>query len=267
MRLLSSLSLGTTLAASLTLLGGGDLLAQAKPSTAAPAAAAADPFLGSFVSEDGEAITVAKSGSTYSGVIRASGGEYAYSARKIGRALVGTFQAEGQSFMFSASVSGDRMTFTAGGETTMLTRGRAPAAARGVSPGRAGGTREGPPGDAPQRRATGQDAQIEQVLLSSPWCYMRYSQTLGSTSTERGVFYRDGRLVVQTGHEMVSSGQNGTAYGSGSGGAVYRWRVANGDLHLSENGGPFNPAGLRITQNSNGYPILNVDGKEYSQCR
>jgi hypothetical protein len=119
----------------------------------------------------------------------------------------------------------------------------------------------------PRTRATGQDAQIEQILLSSPWCYMRYSQTLGSTSTERGVFYRDGRLVVQTGHEMVSSGQHGTAYGSGSGGAVYRWRVSNGDLHLSENGGPFNPAGLRITQNSNGYPILTVDGKEYSQCR
>jgi hypothetical protein len=264
MRLLPPPSLGTCLVTALTLLGGHDLLAQPKPSTAAPAAATVDPFVGSFVSEDGEAITVAKSGSTYSGVIRASGGEYAYSARKIGRALVGTFQAEGQSFMFSASVSGDRMTFTAGGETTMLTRGRAPAAAaRGRQEPRGAARSQ----EEPRPRATGQDAQIEQVLLSSPWCYMRYSQTLGSTSTERGVFYRDGRLVVQTGHEMVSSGQYGTAYGSGSGGAVYRWRVANGDLHLSENGGPFNPAGLRITQNSNGYPILNVDGKEYSQCR
>jgi hypothetical protein len=65
---------------------------------------------------------------------------------------------------------------------------------------------------------------------------------------------------------MVSSGENGTVFGSGNGSAEYRWRVAGGDLLISQQGGPFTPTGLRITQNSNGYPILNVSGKEYSQC-
>ena len=233
-----------------------------KPGSA-PAAASADPFVGSFVNEDQETITIQKQGSTYSGAVGANGTSYQFTARKMGRSLVGTLNAQGQSVLIQFTVAGDVLSFTVNGQTTQLHRGR---------PGAVGNrSREETRGDGrsqaqPPRAATGQDAQIERILLSSPWCYMRYSQTLGSTSTERGVFYRDGRLVVGTGHEMVSSGPNGTVYGSGNGGAEYRWRVQNGDLWLSEAGGPFNPAGLRITQNSNGYPILNVAGKEYNQC-
>lgn len=232
------------------------LAAQTKP-TGAPAA---DPYVGTFTSDANESIVVRKQGATYSGTIRTGGAEYPYSARKIGRAMVGAFEAQGQSYLFQAGVQGDRMNFVANGTTTILHRGRAGAGRSREEARGAAGSR--PPVAAP----TGQDAQIQRILLSSPWCYMRYSQTLGSTNTERGVFLPDGRLVVNSGHEMVSSGQNGTAYGSSSGGTEYRWRVANGDLHISENGGPYTPAGLRITQNSNGYPILHVDGKEYSQC-
>ena len=247
----------------LTLLCLATPLAAQKPSSAPSPNPAADPFVGSFVNDEGEAITIEKQGSTYRGAIRANGTSYPFSARKMGRSLIGTFQAQGQEYLFQAGVRGDELSFTTNGETTTLHRGRPGASASRGAP--SAGTAQAGDAEAP-RSATGQDAQIERILLSSPWCYMRYSQTLGSTNTERGVFYRDGRLVVQTGHEMVSSGQNGTVYGSGSGGSVYRWRVQNGDLWLSESGGPFNPAGLRITQNSNGYPILNVDGKEYSQC-
>ena len=233
-----------------------------KSGSSATAATSADPFIGSFVNEDQETITIQKQGSTYSGAIGANGTSYQFTARKMGRSLVGALTAQGQSVLVQFTIAGDVLSFTVNGQTTQLHRGR---------PGTARANRQtqssGEQGQGENRRAaTGQDAQIERILLSSPWCYMRYSQTLGSTSTERGVFYRDGRLVVGTGHEMVSSGANGTVYGSGSGGAEYRWRVQNGDLWLSEAGGPFNPAGLRITQNSNGYPILNVAGKEYNQC-
>lgn len=235
----------------------------AQKSGSAPAAETADPFVGSFLNDDQETITIQKQGSTYSGAIGANGTSYQFTARKMGRSLVGALNAQGQSVLVQFTIAGDVLSFTVNGQTTQLHRGR---------PGAVGNrSREETRGDGrsqaqTSRSATGQDAQIERILLSSPWCYMRYSQTLGSTSTERGVFYRDGRLVVGTGHEMVSSGANGTVYGSGSGGAEYRWRVQNGDLWLSEAGGPFNPAGLRITQNSNGYPILNVAGKEYNQC-
>lgn len=222
----------------------------------------ADPYLGTFTSDANEVVTVRKQGSTYSGSITTNGAEYPYSARKIGRSLIGSFQAQGQSFLFQAAVQGDQMTFVANGTTTLLHRGTA--LARNRSREETQGDERSRPETAP--RPTGQDAQIERVLLSSPWCYMHYSQTTGSTNTERGVYLRDGRLVVTSGHEMVSSGANGTAYGSSNGGTTYRWRVTGGDLQLSDGSGPFAPVGLRITQNSNGYPILNVAGKEYSQC-
>jgi len=234
------------------------LAGQAKPATAA---APADPYVGTF-SGDGGAVTVHKQGSSYTGTITANGVDYPFSARKMGRSLIGTFLAQGSSYMFSAAVQGDQLTFIANGQTTVLQRGAAVARNRGreETEGAGRGRAEAP------RAATGKDAQIERILLSSPWCYMHYSQTLGSTNTERGVFLRDGRLIVGTGHEMVSSGQNGTVYGSGNGSTEYRWRVQNSDLWISQGGGPFAQTGLRITQNSNGYPILNVNGKEYSQC-
>jgi hypothetical protein len=228
---------------------------------AAPVAAQApsDPYLGTFAG-DGGSITVAKEGATYRGSISANGVSYRYEARKMGQSLVGAFEANGSSYLFQASVAGDQMTFIANGETTILTRGRG---ASSTAAARAPAARGG---QAPAAAASGQDAQLQQLLLSSPWCYMRYSQTLGSTSTERAQFFPDGRLQVQSNYEMVSSGRNGTAYGSNSGGAWYRWQVENGDLQIAEQGGAFAPAGLRVTRNSNGYPILNANGKEYSMC-
>ena len=226
-----------------------------------PAAATADPYVGTF-SGNGGAITTGKQGASYTGTITANGVEYPFTARKVGRALIGTFLAQGQGYLFSAAVQGDQLTFVANGQTTVLQRGSGSAASRSREETGGGGRSQAQA--AP--RATGQDAQIERILLSSPWCYMHYSQITGSTNTERGVFLRDGRLLVGTGHEMVSSGQNGTVYGSGNGSTEYRWRVQSSDLWISENGAPFAQAGLRITQNSNGYPILNVNGKEYSQC-
>jgi len=233
------------------------LAGQAKPA----ASATADPYVGTFRG-DGGAISTRKQGAGYTGTITANGVDYPFTARKVGRAMIGTFLAQGQSHLFSAAVQGDQLTFVANGQTTVLQRGRGAVAARSREETGGGGRSQA---QAP-RATTGQDAQIERILLSSPWCYMHYSQITGATNTERGVFRRDGRLMVGTGHEMVSSGQNGTVYGSGNGATEYRWRVANSDLWISENGAPFAQAGLRITQNSNGYPILNVNGKEYSQC-
>jgi hypothetical protein len=35
---------------------------------------------------------------------------------------------------------------------------------------------------------------------------------------------------------------------------------------LSQDGAQWAPQALQVTRNSNGYPILNSGGKEYSQC-
>jgi len=37
-------------------------------------------------------------------------------------------------------------------------------------------------------------------------------------------------------------------------------------LLISADGTTWQPLSLQITQNSNGYPIVTADGKEYSQC-
>ena len=123
------------------------------------------------------------------------------------------------------------------------------------------------PGD-----GTPQDQQLRQLLLSSPWCSFSYSQTSGSTHTSRNVFYADGRLAVNTNYEGGTVNQFGggnTATGSVStqaqGGDVIQWQVQGGQLYINAGQG-MQLARLTISRNSNGYPIITTDGKEYSQC-
>ncbi len=53
---------------------------------------------------------------------------------------------------------------------------------------------------------------------------------------------------------------------SDSGGAG-QWAVRGGTLWLSEAGGPLQPIdGFSVTRNSNGSPLINADGREFSQC-
>ena len=118
-----------------------------------------------------------------------------------------------------------------------------------------------------------QDQQLRDLLLSSAWCSFSYSQTSGSTNTSRNVFLADGRLLVNTNHEGGTVNQygggatpNGSVYSQSQGGGSYRWQVQGGQLYL-DGGEGFQAVPLSIARNSNGYPIITADGKEYSQCR
>lgn len=111
-----------------------------------------------------------------------------------------------------------------------------------------------------------QDQQIVQLLTSRNWCYMRYSQAMGSTTTERVAFSADGRWAMTTGRETALNTQAGSYYGNSNGVSRGTFRVQNGVLLMSENGFQWEQYPLRIYQNSNGYPIVNANNKEYSGC-
>ena len=114
--------------------------------------------------------------------------------------------------------------------------------------------------------ATPQDRQIAQLLVRSAWCYMSYSQTSGTTHTERVVYRADGTGNLTGGAETYNSGANGTVSGQSQSGTPFRWRLQNGVLLATQDGVQWGQYPLQITTNSNGYPIITAAGKEYSMC-
>lgn len=122
-----------------------------------------------------------------------------------------------------------------------------------------------PAAGAPVRGGAGND-QLSQLLMSSGWCYLRYAS--GNTYTEKVYFSRNGTWSNNKESEIY--GRNdyaGTsAHSVGNSGSGGQWAVKGGQLYMSEGGGPLQVLPLQITRNSNGYPIINADGKEYSQC-
>ncbi len=159
----------------------------------------------------------------------------------------------------------------------MFTRQSGAGAPAGGAPSPAGPMPKAPAAPA----MTPQDVQVSQLLLSSRWCHFSYSGVSGSSSgssyTETVVFSPDGGMVVQTGGESYYSADvrnstgdviaRGSTAGQQGGGQQYRWRVSQGMLMTSTDGMTWQPTPLQITQNSNGYPIITANGKEYSQCR
>jgi hypothetical protein len=111
-----------------------------------------------------------------------------------------------------------------------------------------------------------QDGQIVQFLSANAWCAFSYNQRTGTSSKERVVFRRDGIVVQQSGGETYNSGSAGTVAGQHFGGNSARWRARNGQLELSQDGVNWAPQVLNVTRNSNGYPIIKSNGKEYMQC-
>jgi hypothetical protein len=131
---------------------------------------------------------------------------------------------------------------------------------------------------APQGGGSPQDQQLRQLLLSSPWCSFSYNKNSGATNTSRNVFYTDGRLALNTNYEGgtvnqrggssvdIGGGATGSIASQSQGGGVVRWMVQGGMLYL-DGGQGMQPVQMNITRNSNGYPIITADGKEYTQCR
>jgi hypothetical protein len=152
----------------------------------------------------------------------------------------------------------------AGAGSASAAAGSGSAASGGAGAGAGAGAATGR-GDA-SLAATPQDQQIATLLMSSPWCNMRYAQQMGATTIERVTFTRDGRFASRTQRESAVNNSQGSYYGNSTDGAGGFWRVQNGNLMLSADGQRFEAAPLQISRNSNGYPIVTAAGKEYYQC-
>lgn len=164
-----------------------------------------------------------------------------------------------------------------GAQATAAPAASAPAASVPAASAPASGRAPAPPAasSSPATRApesppslgrTPMDQQVAQLLVSSPWCHLQYSQQMGATTTERVVFQANGRVAIGTDRESAVNNQHGVYYGRSNTGQQGHWRVENGALMLSEDGRSFAPTTLAISRNSNGYPIVTANGKEYYQC-
>jgi hypothetical protein len=132
-------------------------------------------------------------------------------------------------------------------------------------------TRPQSPSVAPAPATAGanpQDTQARQVLTGSAWCSFTYNKTSGTSTTRKVVFRPDGVMLVSGGAETYSSGYGGTVAGQSNSAGAMRWKLENQRLFVDQGGGAgFQDVGLTATQNSNGYPILHSQGREYSMCR
>ena len=132
--------------------------------------------------------------------------------------------------------------------------------------GTAPGVAPAPKKEAAPKTAGGADAQLTALLTRNAWCSFTYNQRTGTSTRERVVLQSNGVMLQSSGAETYSSGRAGTVAGQYGGGSQSRWKVANGMLHLSQDGVNWAPQPLQVTQNSNGYPIIKSGGKEYMQC-
>ncbi len=159
--------------------------------------------------------------------------------------------------------------FDAASEIVLLRQGSASNMPVQPSPGGPPTPSQPPTAQAPTA-ATAQDQQLIQLLLSSKWCSFSYSGVSGTSSgrstTESFLFMQNGTALVETGGESYYGGDAGSVAGQRGASGQLRWRVNNGELSLSTDGTTWQTVDLRVSYNSNGYPILNADQKEYAQC-
>ncbi len=142
-------------------------------------------------------------------------------------------------------------------------------------PGR-GALQQGQP---QQPRAAGND-QLSRLLLSSAWCSFQYNKVSGTSSTEKYRFFPNGTWNATWFFDRYDSEGGG------------RWEVRSGQLYMSRvqlavrvrhahlievDDGQLTDASAEsptltlvqpfgVTQNSNGSPIINSGGKEFSMC-
>ena len=124
----------------------------------------------------------------------------------------------------------------------------------------------GPAAKTEKPAASGTDGQLTALLTRNAWCGFTYNQRSGTSTKERVVFGANGLVSKSSGAETYNSGPSGSVAGQYGNAEQGRWKVANGMLHLSQDGVNWAPQPLQVTQNSNGYPIIKSGGKEYMQC-
>lgn len=179
-------------------------------------------------------------------------------------AVVTITDETGESDKATFQLEGDTMTLTIGGIPVALRRAGsvkkqsalAEKAAR-ANLGQAGA----------QQAATAGTDQLSQLLLSSAWCSFSYNKVSGASSKSRVQYFRNGTWSMGGQNETYNSGANGTVagqYNSNNGGS---WEVRNGQLWGSYGNDPLQLVQpFSVTRNSNGSPIINSLGKEYSRC-
>ena len=224
-------------------------------------AAAADPYVGTFVNGP-IAVTLSRQGQGYGGVATFQGVQAPLQAQAMGDRISGSYQVQGMALPFEAQVQGDVMVIATNDGTFQLQRSEGGVAGGTAAPGAAGAAGGAAGGVA----ATPQDRQLAQLLTGSPWCYFSYNQTSGASRTERVVFRPDGTGGQGTNAESYSSGNAGVVAGQSQGGGQFRWRLQSGVLLVTQDGVQWEQIPLRVTQNSNGSPIVNAGTKEYARC-
>lgn len=117
-------------------------------------------------------------------------------------------------------------------------------------------------------QAAPQDVEASRMLMSSAWCSFTYNKNTGASTTRRVVFRPDGVITINGGAETYSSGYGGTYAGQSKSGQSMRWKLQNLRLYIDEgNGAGFQDINLTADKNSNGWPILHAEGREYSMCK
>jgi hypothetical protein len=118
---------------------------------------------------------------------------------------------------------------------------------------------------APSPQGGGGGGMSESLMLSSAWCTFSYNKISGYSNTTRLVFSPNGTYSKGGRGEGYSSGYGGTMASQHNTGGGGRWKVVNGELYI----GDVVPQPVRavVKRNSNGYPVVVVNGVEYSQCK
>jgi hypothetical protein len=108
---------------------------------------------------------------------------------------------------------------------------------------------------------------LSRLLLSSAWCSSHYNTVSGASSSTRYEYHADGTWRLGARSETYSSGANGTVAGQYDSGNSGNWESRDGTLYMSSTQLPMQAVpGFQVSQNSNGYPIINSGGKEFYSC-
>lgn len=121
----------------------------------------------------------------------------------------------------------------------------------------------GAQGSSPQ--GAGGGGMSESLMLSSAWCTFSYNKISGYSNTTRWVFSPNGTYSKGGRGEGYSSGYGGTMASQHNSGGGGRWKVVNGQLYIGDT--IPQPVQSVVKHNSNGSPIVVVNGTEYSKCR
>src|SRR2546421_8899340 len=87
-----------------------------------------------------------------------------------------------------------------------------------------------------QPQASGMDGQLTALLTRNAWCGFTYNKNSGTSTSERVVFMANGLVTQSSGAQTYNSGPAGSVAGQSANANQARWKVAEGMLHLSQDG-------------------------------